>query len=533
MGRSYSQLSYGSSGSEVEKLQNYLNQVGNYGLTVDGQYGPKTQDAVKQYQSSNNLTVDGIAGNETWGSLSDAVSKNTANNSNNNNAVSTPQDTAQAAPDYSKYSYDPSTDTAYQQALAALQQATSAIPNYQASYDDQLQEIYNQIVNRDKFSYDLNQDALYQQYADQYQLMGQQASMDTMGQAAALTGGYGNSWASTAGNQAYQAYLQQLNAVVPELYGMALDQHNAETDKLLTQYSMLGDMADDEYGKYQDALSQYWQNVSYLKQNADEAYDRGYSDWLNSYQMGVDAENTEYSKHQAEYEKLVSLITSTGYAPTAAELQAAGMSKDQAAAYSDYYEKQNSTATKGGSTGGSGGSGGGGKYSSETAEIQEQLNALGANLTVDGIWGPKTQAAYEKYMGGAGGDGPENETDVPSEIENKVSSFDNNEDLASYLDGLTQSGVITEEQADALYAKNVNTAQTKTLKQLVGSTQGWTVVDDGGVNWLWGVDNNAIVKAPNGKQYRLDNLVDVLVSEGVDKSEAKKLVKTLQKNLGI
>lgn len=411
MGRSYSQLSYGSSGSEVEKLQNYLNQVGNYGLTVDGKYGPKTQDAVKQYQSSNNLTVDGIAGDETWGSLSDAVSKNTANNSNNNNAVSTPQDTAHAAPDYSKYSYDASADTAYQQALAALQQATSAVPNYQASYDDQLQEIYNQIVNRDKFSYDLNQDALYQQYADQYQMMGQQASMDTMGQAAALTGGYGNSWASTAGNQAYQAYLQQLNAVVPELYGMALDQHNAETDKLLTQYSMLGDMADDEYGKYQDALSQYWQNVSYLKQNADEAYDRGYSDWLNSYQMGVDAENTAYSKQQAEYEKLVSLITSTGYAPTAAELQAAGMSKDQAAAYSDYYEKQNSTATKGGS-GGGGGSGydNGSLTPSQVKELQTALK-----VTADGKYGSKSaaaagglsaEAAYEKYVTNGGVDNP-------------------------------------------------------------------------------------------------------------------------------
>lgn len=416
MGRSYSQLSYGSSGSEVEKLQNYLNQVGNYGLTVDGKYGPKTQDAVKKYQSSNNLTVDGIAGDETWGSLSDAVSKNTANNSNNNNAVSTPQDTAHAAPDYSKYSYDASADTAYQQALAALQQATSAVPNYQASYDDQLQEIYNQIVNRDKFSYDLNQDALYQQYADQYQMMGQQASMDTMGQAAALTGGYGNSWASTAGNQAYQAYLQQLNEVVPELYGMALDQHNAETDKLLTQYSMLGDMADDEYGKYQDALSQYWQNVSYLKQNADEAYDRGYSDWLNSYQMGVDAENTAYSKQQAEYEKLVSLITSTGYAPTAAELQAAGMSKDQANSYSQYYKDQKAAKTTGSSSGSKSSSSKSSestsqykmstsdyeywnnqwaKVESESAAeaLAERMEAAGVPFEIAALW-------YKEYIGG-------------------------------------------------------------------------------------------------------------------------------------
>jgi len=33
--------------------------------------------------------------------------------------------------------------------------------------------------------------------------------------------------------------------------------------------------------------------------------------------------------------------------------------------------------------------------------LQRQLNAAGANLAVDGVWGPKTQAAYERY-GGAG-----------------------------------------------------------------------------------------------------------------------------------
>ena len=417
MATSYSQLSYGSSGSDVEKLQNYLNKVGNYGLEPDGKYGPKTQEAVKKYQSSNNLTVDGVAGNETWGSLSDAISKSTSGASNTG---STSPNTAQAVPDYSKYSYDASTDTAYQQALAALQQASATVPTYQASYDDQLQEIYDKIVNRDKFSYDMNGDALYQQYADQYQLMGQQAMMDTMGQAAALTGGYGNSYATTAGNQAYQAYLQQLNAVVPELYGMALDQYNAEGDAMHNQYAMLGDMADDEYGKYQDALSQYWQNVSYQKQNADDAYDRGYTDWLNSYQMGVDAENTAYSKQQEEYEKLVSLITSTGYTPTAAELQAAGMSEKQAGAYVDYYTEQKAltTASSGNSSRKSSnespkdadrtGYDNGSLTTSQVEALQEALK-----VTVDGKYGSKSAAAagglsaeeaYKKYVKDGGGD---------------------------------------------------------------------------------------------------------------------------------
>lgn len=404
----YSQLSYGSSGSDVKKLQSYLNQVGNYGLDEDGVYGSKTQEAVKNYQSSNNLTVDGIAGNQTWGSLSDAVTKLSSNSGGTSGTTgSDSQSTAQAAQDYSKYSYDPATDTAYQQALAALQQASAAVPTYKASYDEQLQEIYDKIVNREKFTYNMNEDALYQQYADQYQLMGQKAMMDTMGQAASMTGGYGNSYASTAGNQAYQAYLQQINDALPEFYGMAQDQYNAEGEALYNLYAMLGDMADDEYGKYQDALSQYWQNVNYKKQVADEAYDRGYTDWVNSYQMGVDAENTAYNKQQAEYEKLVSLITSTGYTPTAAELQAAGMNSAQAKAYSDYYAEQKAATTK---TGGSGGGSGGGydNGSLSTSQVKELQNILGVDpdgkygsKSADAAGGLSAEEAYAKYVGGS------------------------------------------------------------------------------------------------------------------------------------
>lgn len=392
MATSYSQLSYGSSGDDVKKLQSYLNQVGNYGLDTDGVYGSKTQAAVKDYQTKNSLKVDGIAGDETWGSLSSAISNST---SNSGNTGSTSQNTAQAAPDYSQYSYDPSTDTAYQQALAALQQATAAVPTYQASYDQQLQDIYNQIVNRDKFSYDLNSDALYQQYADQYQLMGQQAMMDTMGQAAALTGGYGNSFASTAGNQAYQGYLQQLNNIVPDLYGMALDRYNQEGQDLLNQYSMLGDMADTEYLRYQDQLNQYWQNLSFAKEQADTAYDRGYTDWLNSYQMGVNADDTAYERQQDAYSNMVNLITSTGYTPTEDELRAAGMSAEQAAAYAEYYAKQNGITNSGGSS--SGGSSGRSSYDANAARRQRELVAAGYDVTVDGIWGNQSKKAWEEY----------------------------------------------------------------------------------------------------------------------------------------
>ena len=53
---------------------------------------------------------------------------------------------------------------------------------YRSRWQEQLQGITEKILNREHFSYDLNGDALYQQYKDRYIQQGRQAMMDTMGQ---------------------------------------------------------------------------------------------------------------------------------------------------------------------------------------------------------------------------------------------------------------------------------------------------------------------------------------------------------------
>ena len=119
------------------------------------------------------------------------------------------------------------------QAEALLQQQLASKPNaYQSQWQTGMNEVMSKITGREPFSYDLNEDALYQQLKDQYVLLGQQASMDTMGQAQAMTGGYGNSYAQSVGQQAYQAQLQQLHDRAPELYQLALAQHNQEGQEL-------------------------------------------------------------------------------------------------------------------------------------------------------------------------------------------------------------------------------------------------------------------------------------------------------------
>lgn len=239
-----------------------------------------------------------------------------------------------AAPDYSAYAYDPSANTAYINAMSALEKAKAELPQYAGTYDAQLDDLYQQIVGRDKFGYDLNEDMFYQQAADRAMQMGNMAMMDTMGQAASLTGGYGNTYAQNVGQQAYQGYIQQLNDNIPQFYQMALDAYNAEGDKMMQQYGLLGDLANREYSQYQDELANYWQNIGHLQGIADTEYGRGYENWYNAQQLGTSQQN-------ANYDRLVSMMTTMGYQPSAQEVANAGLTGDQAQAFMDYYAAQN------------------------------------------------------------------------------------------------------------------------------------------------------------------------------------------------
>ena len=59
----------GSSGATVTEIQTRLKAWGYYTGSVDGTYGSQTEKAVKYFQQSNGLPVDGQAGPETLAAL--------------------------------------------------------------------------------------------------------------------------------------------------------------------------------------------------------------------------------------------------------------------------------------------------------------------------------------------------------------------------------------------------------------------------------------------------------------------------------
>ena len=280
-------LRQGSKGDDVLELQKLLNQNG-YSLAEDGSFGPATLSAVKDYQQKNGLTVDGIVGTNTWGKL-------TGTSGTATDGATTPE--ATEAPKFEYTPYAPS-DTV-KQADALLQQQLANKPGaYTSPWQDQLTDIINQINNREKFSYDLNGDMLYQQYKDQYTTQGKLAMMDTMGQAAALTGGYGNSYAQTAGQQAYQGYLQNLNDKVPELYQLALNQYNAEGDDMYNRASLIAGMEDRDYGRYRDDVSDYYANLDYYTDDSRYKAEQEYQKWKDDYSIRYQEERDKVEDKQ-------------------------------------------------------------------------------------------------------------------------------------------------------------------------------------------------------------------------------------------
>lgn len=157
-------ISYGSSGEDVKELQKALNNAG-YSLDVDGKFGTKTQSAVKSYQKSKGLAVDGIVGDNTWTSLSGNVTSKT---NNKTQAISTTNSsTIKQLVEKNRPIYQKSESVlSGEKNLENWEQ--NKPESYNSKYSQEIESVLNSILNREKFSYNINADPLYNQYREQY-----------------------------------------------------------------------------------------------------------------------------------------------------------------------------------------------------------------------------------------------------------------------------------------------------------------------------------------------------------------------------
>lgn len=193
--------------------------------------------------------------------------------------------------------------------------------------DAELERLYAAITGRPAFSYDPASDPVYNSYAQSYRRRGRLAMRDTMGQAAALTGGYGSSYAQSVGQQQYDSYLQSLGEALPELYGMAWQRYNAEGDALKTAWELASERSEVR------------------RESEREAAEREAA-----------AQKSAETARRENYDRLYKLIYNSGYNPNETELSDSGMTGEQAAALLAEYRRRNKIGTsntytyRGGST---------------------------------------------------------------------------------------------------------------------------------------------------------------------------------------
>lgn len=233
------------------------------------------------------------------------------------------------------------------------------------SYDDdrELNRLYTAITGRPSFTYSPSSDPLYQSYAERYIQNGRLAMRDSMGQGAALTGGYGSSYAQSVGQQQYNEYLRSLGEVLPELYGLAWQRYSAEGEQLQNAYDLAWQRRENEYQRGRDALSdERYAAEQELEQQRWDA------------QQAAAEEKTAYQRQSDAYKRLYQLISSSGYEPTDEELEAAGLTREQADALRYEYLRANKLLP------GTGGGGGGG-YARGSSGKKKTKNKTAAKTT--------------------------------------------------------------------------------------------------------------------------------------------------------
>ena len=416
-------------------MATYTVQKGDTLSGIAQKYGTTYQEIAKANGISNpdliyagqTLKIGSDTANNIPSSLTPVASTPTV--ATKQEARSTPV-TDQTATVEASTGYKPS-DTVTQAEQLLNQQLSQKPGEYQSTWQDKLNETLQQILNREKFSYDLNGDALYQQYKDQYTTQGKMAMMDTMGQAQAMTGGYGNSYAQSVGQQTYQGHLQELNNKIPELYQLALSKYQMEGNELKDQYSMMAQQEDQDYGRYRDQLGDWQTERDYLSNRYDTERDYDYGKWADNrdyeYQVGRDKISDE--QWQKEFEE--------------AQRQ---------------FNKQHGVSS-GSSSGGSSGSSSSkssssssSSYNADTAATQQMLRNAGYNITVDGIWGPETQAAWDAYNGKSDDDtgGTKGFKEVASDISNMIDMGASRDEGEAAIQHAINAGLITGEQAKSL-----------------------------------------------------------------------------------
>lgn len=321
---------------------------------------------------------------------------------------------------YADYLPDKSVIRSIAEQSPGIAETVQKTTTYQNPYQKQLDQLVSDYLGS-SFSYDQSRDPAAQAYRENYIQNGQRAMQDTTAQAAARTGGLASSYATQAGQQAYNSYMSDLNAQLAGLRQQAID--NYLSDQALQQnrintVASLGQQAENSYyNRINDAMNR-WATLGYADDTVagilgvaarTPTTDQSYRTWQQNFQQ-AQQDQAVADANRAYANDLAGQMLQLGLTPEAATLQTAGISAADAAALSDFYKQQLALAQTGGSGGGgSYGSGSGGGRAETDSGLQEQAQLVAnkyTNMNGDGKYivnDPNDWSILEQYYGSTGG----------------------------------------------------------------------------------------------------------------------------------
>lgn len=218
-------------------------------------------------------------------------------------------------------------------------------------YASQMNDAVSKLNNIEKFNYNQKEDPLYQQYAEMYQKNAKLAMQDTVGQATALTGGYGSSYAETAGQAMYNQAMNGLNDKALDLYNASLNAYNsyadlaakqagaatsafnADQNAIDTEVSAAQWNADYEEQQRQYAADMAWKDKQFKQEQLEFGLNYALNAAKTGYDMYADTRDFDYNKGIDErnfnYQQERDRVSDEQYASDLA-YKYAGLQQDQA-----------------------------------------------------------------------------------------------------------------------------------------------------------------------------------------------------------
>ena len=185
-------------------------------------------------------------------------------------------------------------------------------PKYSSNYTSALKDNLTKVMSNGRFSYNADSDKLFGQYKDSYEKAGQKAMEDTVGNASLLTGGYANSYAVTAGQQAYNEYMQKLSDKIPELEQRAYERYRDDEDSAYRRLGTLMELENTDYGRYRDEVGDYNANRQFeynkskdeiAQKNRDQEFEREKFESDRKYARDVYENDRDYARSVSDSDR--------------------------------------------------------------------------------------------------------------------------------------------------------------------------------------------------------------------------------------